>query len=177
MVRAGGYDAPQAARSYAGLRCSKVAEALSNGALLRVFPIGIAYRPEPAWDAALRDAALTHSDPLCHIATALYAATLSFAIRSGGDREAVLAWAEESGDSAQRARGAAGGFPGAFGSATGVLAGALASLRKLPRFLTDRVLTARPIAGLPGVRNPRPSDCWATDALYIAERLAMISTV
>jgi ADP-ribosyl-[dinitrogen reductase] hydrolase len=174
IVRAGRYDAGHAARAYAGLRHANGTEALSNGALLRVCPIGVAYQPAAAWVAALKDAALTHPDPLCHIASGLYAATISFAIRSGEDGEAVFDWAVKEAIERKVPDSVRHSLRDAFYPPSGALSGAVAGLRKLPQRSTDRVVTARPIVGLPGVEHPRPSECWATDALYIAERLATI---
>lgn len=56
----------------------------------------------------------------------------------------------------------------------GALLGATHGREALPWLWRDRVLTCRPIAGLPGVKRPRPRAFWPVDALVIAERLLAI---
>ena len=80
-------------------------------------------------------------------AAALLAAKISEAVRSGGSAS----------DIRERA---------VFGASRG--------LRALPSRWTNRVLSARPIAGLMGVEHPRPPECWPIDALQIAEQLLLI---
>jgi hypothetical protein len=55
------------------------------------------------------------------------------------------------------------------------LYGASHGLRGLPSRWTNRVLTARAIAGLAGVEQPRPPECWPIAALQIAEQLLLIA--
>lgn len=219
-------DTAVAAGATSGSACRAAANpnSQSNGALMRVSPLGIAHSPAEAWKAAYGDAALTHPHPVCRQASALYAATVSYAIRSGDDAAAVYDWAvaqaaehgvsqplaEALRDARHRAppdflrhQGwvliafqnaffqllhasgpaagvvdtvARGGDTDTNGAIAGALLGAVYGLRRLPAQWVDRVLTARPIAGLPGVERPRPSEYWPTDALYMAESLALLES-
>ena len=56
----------------------------------------------------------------------------------------------------------------------GALLGSVYGMRRFPSQWIDRVLTSRPLRGLPSVNRPRPAECWPTDALYLAERLATV---
>jgi hypothetical protein len=38
----------------------------------------------------------------------------------------------------------------------------------------NRILTCRPLAGIPGVARPRPVTFWSVDALWLAERLLFV---
>lgn len=53
----------------------------------------------------------------------------------------------------------------------GALLGAVHGVEALPLRWRNAVLTCFPVAGLPGCQRPRPSICWAVDALVVAERL------
>ncbi len=59
----------------------------SNGALMRVSPIGVLYAGDPARAArfATEDARLTHPNPVCQAANAAYAAAIAVGA-AGGDR-------------------------------------------------------------------------------------------
>lgn len=86
-------------------------KALSNGALMRASPLGVAgacrllARPDPpidrpTWrkwldDNAAADAAITHSSPEVQAANRLYVAVLAVLISTGGDVEAALREADE----------------------------------------------------------------------------------
>ena len=65
-------------------------ESQSNGALMRVSPVGILAVGDPARAAALarQDALLTHPHPVCQAASAAYAAAIACGI-SGGDAQAM----------------------------------------------------------------------------------------
>ena len=69
---------------------------------------------------------------------------------------------------------ARGGDTDTNGAIAGALAGAVDGLRRFPAQWIDRVLSVRPLRGLPGVLKPRPVECWPTDALYLAERLLLV---
>ncbi|MBI2756051.1 MAG: ADP-ribosylglycohydrolase family protein [Chloroflexi bacterium] len=76
----------------------------ANGGLMRVSPIGIwgTYRDQPeVAEAARRDAQITHPNPVCQDASAIFAVTIAWAIRTGADRQATydhaLQWAREHG--------------------------------------------------------------------------------
>ena len=84
-----------------GLRGTPNSESQANGALMRVSPLGIfgarrKLRDVAEW--AAEDAALTHSHPICRQANALFAMTLSQAIRTGCSPASLYAgmllWAE-----------------------------------------------------------------------------------
>ena len=66
------------------------AESQSNGALMRVSPIGIfaSGRPELAAQLARDDAALTHPNPVCLAASAAYAAAIAAGV-DGAERRAM----------------------------------------------------------------------------------------
>jgi ADP-ribosylglycohydrolase len=71
----------------------------SNGALMRISPVGIAgARKEPrrVLEWAHADAGITHPNPICVDANGAYAAALAFAIRTGDGPIAVHAFALES---------------------------------------------------------------------------------
>jgi ADP-ribosyl-[dinitrogen reductase] hydrolase len=53
----------------------------------------------------------------------------------------------------------------------GALLGAVHGRQGVPTQWLDRILTCRPIEGLPGVVHPRPYALWPVDALWLAERL------
>lgn len=53
----------------------------------------------------------------------------------------------------------------------GALLGAIHGRTAIPLQWLDRVLTCRPIAGVPGIRRPRPKALWPVDALTLAEQL------
>jgi len=109
LVAAGGFDARAVAESYiawgasspfdigsttrAGLaalagRGRAAADSQSNGALMRVSPVGIlaASRPELAATLARQDAALTHPNPVCVAASGAYAAAIAAGIAGADHR-------------------------------------------------------------------------------------------
>ena len=53
----------------------------------------------------------------------------------------------------------------------GALLGAVHGRDAIPAQWRDRVLTCRPISGLPGVYRPRPRCFWPADALILVDRL------
>ena len=93
-------------------------ESESNGALMRVSPVGIwAFNdPKKAADAARADAALTHRNPVCIESSAGYAAAIAVGV-GGGSREAMtkaaLAHCAGAANEAIR-RGVAGELPADF---------------------------------------------------------------
>lgn len=54
----------------------------------------------------------------------------------------------------------------------GALLGAVMGREAVPAQWQRAVLSCRPIAGLSGVRRPRPATYWPVDAPVLAERLA-----
>lgn len=66
---------------------------------------------------------------------------------------------------------ARGGDAAPHAAVTGALLGAVHGREALPWIWRDRVLTCRPIEGLPGVGRPRPRALWPVDAMVLAERL------
>jgi ADP-ribosyl-[dinitrogen reductase] hydrolase len=56
----------------------------------------------------------------------------------------------------------------------GALLGAVHGSEAVPARWRAAVLSAFPLAGAPGVVNPRPPACWPVDALVLAERLAAL---
>lgn len=223
----GGADEQILAGVPAAIACRESANGNSqaNGALMRVSPIGIGHSPDRAWASAYEDAGLTHPHRMCREASALYAATISYAIRNGGGAQAAYDWAVDQArrhavserliEALEQARLSAppdymtqqgwiliafqnayyqmlhssgpaegvidtvhrGGDTDTNGAIAGALLGAVHGLRRIPAQWADRVVTARPFAGLPGVERPRPMEYWAIDALYIAERLAVLDSV
>ncbi len=217
-------EAKLADRTSAAAACRQFANTVSqaNGGLMRVSPAGIAHEPDRAWQIGLDDAALTHAHPVCREASALYASTISHAIRSGNSPAEVYEWALEQASrnrvspsllnalSAARHSAPASfmensgwvllAFQNAFyqllhatgpvegvvdtvsrggdtdtnAAITGALLGSVYGMRRFPSQWIDRVLTSRPLRGLPSVNRPRPAECWPTDALYLAERLATV---
>jgi ADP-ribosylglycohydrolase/fructose-1,6-bisphosphatase/inositol monophosphatase family enzyme len=190
----------------------------SNGALMRISPVGIAgagKEPGRAVEWARADANLTHPNPICVDANGAFAAALAFAIGTGEGAPAIHAFALEHASEAavqQAIANASDGPPVDFGSnegwvltalhnvfyqllhapnleegvvdtvmrggdtdtnaaVTGALLGAVYGRAAIPAQWVDRVLTCRPIAGLPGVQRPRPPEYWPIDALCLAERL------
>lgn len=194
-----------------------------NGSLMRVSPIGIvcaALPPGTAAQWAREDATLTHPDPVCQDASAVFAETVAYAIRTGPEPSAAYEYALQIaaqsgvspviGEVLDRARdvpptGYAGpsrgwvlvAFQNAFyqllhapsleegvvdsvmrggdtdtnAAIAGALLGATYGRDAVPFQWLDRVLTCRPLAGLPGVVHPRPQAFWPVDALWLAELL------
>lgn len=66
---------------------------------------------------------------------------------------------------------AGGGDASLTGAVAGALAGAVHGREAIPWIWRDRVLTCRPMRGLPGVTRPRPRAVWTVDAMVVAERL------
>jgi ADP-ribosyl-[dinitrogen reductase] hydrolase len=120
LVSGGGYSADQVARAYiawldsepfdcgnttaAGIRAlrgigSPALSSQSNGALMRVAPIGIFAASDPARAACLarQDAALTHPHPVCQAANASYAAAISVAVAGGDEADMFKAALEHAG--------------------------------------------------------------------------------
>jgi ADP-ribosyl-[dinitrogen reductase] hydrolase len=75
-------------------------ESQSNGALMRVSPLGIfaAGDPKKAADLAARDARLTHPNPVCVAASAAYAAAIAAGIRGAGPEAMCAAAHDHAGD-------------------------------------------------------------------------------
>ncbi len=108
MLAAGRYDAEAALKAYrawfatapadigrttrSALQGRPDAASVSNGALMRVSPIGVwaAGDPARAAAAAREDCALTHPNPVCADACAAYVAAIAAGI-AGGSRELMLA--------------------------------------------------------------------------------------
>lgn len=74
----------------------------ANGALMRVSPLGIFGSGHDLWDVskwAMLDAGLTHPNPVCRQANALFTMALARAIRTGCSAQSLyagmLVWAEE----------------------------------------------------------------------------------
>jgi ADP-ribosylglycohydrolase/fructose-1,6-bisphosphatase/inositol monophosphatase family enzyme len=64
-----------------------------------------------------------------------------------------------------------GGDTDTNGAVAGALLGAVHGAQALPVRWRSAVLSCVPVEGAPGVARPRPSSCWAVDALVLAERL------
>ena len=80
------------------------AYAQTNGALMRISPLGIfgaRYDPEQVADWARQDARLTHTNTVCQDSSAVFAVSVAQAIRTGCDRTAlyqwIIRWTEETG--------------------------------------------------------------------------------
>ncbi len=67
-----------------------------------------------------------------------------------------------------------GGDTDTNGAIAGALLGAIYGYSGIPTQWRDRILTCRPIYGLPGVLRPRPRSMWPVDCLRLAERLLVI---
>lgn len=72
----------------------------SNGALMRVSPIGIFAAGDPALAARLgaEDARLTHPHPVCRAASAAFAAAIATGVAGGTDEEMIAAAERHAGD-------------------------------------------------------------------------------
>jgi ADP-ribosylglycohydrolase/fructose-1,6-bisphosphatase/inositol monophosphatase family enzyme len=187
----------------------------ANGSLMRVSPIGIAFEPDTAVVVADGDAGLTHANVVCRQATAIFARSSSYAIRSGAPPEEVYKCAVHAAvhpaikDALEAAQHGPprdylthqgwvliafqnafyqllhassveagltdtvmrGGDTDTNAAVAGALLGAVHGLRSMPHQWVDRILTCRPLEGMPGVNRPRPMQYWPVDALYLAERL------
>lgn len=118
LVEEGKYDPARAREAYidwlksapfdrgitvsAGLRGRPKEESQSNGALMRISPLGILgskYDPEQVAEWAKQDAALTHPHPVCQQVNALYTMAIAFAVKTGCGAEdlykQMLIWARE----------------------------------------------------------------------------------
>lgn len=196
----------------------------SNGALMRVSPLGIygwASPPEKLAELARMDAALTHPHPVCQDCSALVAVAIAHAIREVSDAESTfrfaLDWAQAHvGQAAVRetllaaqAQAPAdfcdqqgwvllalqnafyqllhasnpeeglvdtisrGGDTDTNGCIAGALLGAVHGRDAVPLRWQERILSCRPITGMPGVVHPRSEPYWPVDALMLAERLLL----
>jgi ADP-ribosyl-[dinitrogen reductase] hydrolase len=67
----------------------------------------------------------------------------------------------------------AGGDTDTNAAICGALLGAVHGREAVPSQWRQMVLSCRPLAGHPGVRQPRPAMVWPTDALPLAERLVL----
>lgn len=65
----------------------------------------------------------------------------------------------------------AGGDTDTNGAIAGALLGAVHGRDAVPLQWRQRILSCRPLAGLPEVYRPRPPQFWPVDALELAERL------
>jgi len=129
----GKYDAGEARKAYVfwlhsgpfdcggtiagGLRGHHDIKSEANGAMMRISPLGIFSAGHPlaqvaAW--ARQDAALTHPNPVCREANALFAMALAHAVRTGCGApdlyQAIVTWAQDlriEGDLMAAVRGAA----------------------------------------------------------------------
>ncbi len=86
----------------AGLAGQPNHDSQSNGALMRISPLGIfgaAFPVHQVGDWAERDAAITHPNPVCCQCSALFAMAVADAVRRGPSPEVlyrnVIGWAEE----------------------------------------------------------------------------------
>ena len=68
---------------------------------------------------------------------------------------------------------AEGGDTDTHAAIAGALLGAVHGREAVPFAWRDRVLTCRPLEGLPGVVHPRPRAFWPVDALVLAEHLLL----
>ncbi|MCX6578645.1 MAG: ADP-ribosylglycohydrolase family protein [Candidatus Aminicenantes bacterium] len=86
----------------AGLNGRFLYDSQANGAMMRISPLGIFganYELSAVANWARRDAALTHPNPICQQANALFAMAIAYAIRAGANAETIyreiLSWAKE----------------------------------------------------------------------------------
>ncbi|MFO7973141.1 MAG: inositol monophosphatase family protein [Candidatus Hydrogenedentota bacterium] len=195
----------------------------ANGAMMRISPLGIFgvnHTLDVVADWGRQDAALTHPNPVCQQANALYAMAIAHAIRKGPAPERlyeeIATWAKDmrcderlfntiiaakttppSGyDGPQRGwvlialqnalwqllhapsleeavidTVMRGGDTDTTAAICGALLGAVYGRDAVPRQWVERILTCRPIEGLPGVHRPRPRCFWPVDAMIIVDRL------
>lgn len=197
----------------------------ANGAMMRVSPLGIFganYSDEQVDEWAKQDCLLTHLHPVCVQANQLYTTTISYAIRTGVDRQAIFDYIS---DKAQRIKADSsiqqtinlaqteppkdyltnqgwviialhnalwqllhaestkegivntvtqGGDTDTNACICGALLGAVYGIESIPRQWIDTVTNCRPDANNKAVVNPRPEYYWATDILYLAEKLLSI---
>jgi ADP-ribosyl-[dinitrogen reductase] hydrolase len=238
IIERGGYDSKAARKAYtywyeshpfdcgtttsSGLTGHPNHSSQANGAMMRISPLGI-FGTNRGLDEVARwaqdDAALTHPNPVCLQANALYAMAVAQAIRTGPKPKdlynQVVSWARDmkvepplveaindAADSPPKdftdhegwvliafrnsvyqllhaeslEKGVIqtvmqGGDTDTNAAVCGALLGAVYGRDAIPAQWTDRVLTCRPIAGLPGVHHPRPECFWPVDAMILAERL------
>ncbi len=118
LVKRGDYDADTAFQEYrywmssepfdcgftisSALYGSPNRESQANGAMMRISPLGIfgAKKPlEKVADWAMQDAALTHPNPICQQANALFAKAVAHSIATGCEPnelyEAIVEWTTE----------------------------------------------------------------------------------
>lgn len=118
LVDQGRYDVNQARNAYlfwlnsgpfdmgmtvsSGLRGRPNLDSQANGALMRISPLGIFganQTPDDVAEWARQDAGITHPNPVCLQANALFAKGIAHAIRTGCPAEAlygnIAAWAQE----------------------------------------------------------------------------------
>lgn len=118
LIARGGYDARAAREAYVfwldshpfdcgatvsrGLRGTPDPQSQANGAMMRISPLGIFAAMYPAARAAAwaaEDAALTHPNPVCMQANALFTRAIASAVKEATPpatlHREILAWAEE----------------------------------------------------------------------------------
>jgi len=223
--------APAAAALGVGLQPAEEArkhangESQANGALMRVSPLGIlaaGAKRSTGMLWAKEDAALTHPNPVCQGANAVFASAVAFAIRTEESPQAVYFYALNAArempaptavmnvlEAATNSRpedytrnmgwvlialqnafwqllhtssleeGIAGtvelgGDTDTNGAIAGALLGAVHGRAAVPQQWMSRILSCRPLAGIPGVARPRPVAFWPVDALWLAERLLFL---
>jgi ADP-ribosyl-[dinitrogen reductase] hydrolase len=82
----------------AAARAAGNPDSQANGALMRVSPLGVfghALPSERVADWARQDASLTHPHPACRDASAVFAAAIAYAVRTGSSPRGVYGWATE----------------------------------------------------------------------------------
>jgi ADP-ribosylglycohydrolase len=197
----------------------------SNGALMRISPLGIfgwSLPTEKLAELARRDAQLSHPHQVCQDASAVLVVAIQHALKTGDDGAKVygfvLDWSKKQGichdffqsmvdaekeppidfqlhmgwcrtalrnaffqllhaksfEAGVVDTVARGGDTDTNGAIAGALLGALHGVDAVPFQWRDRVLTCRPLAGIPGVNRPRPAVYWPTDALELAEQLLSV---
>jgi ADP-ribosyl-[dinitrogen reductase] hydrolase len=196
----------------------------ANGALMRISPLAIFGWRMPAdelADLARRDASLSHPNPVCLDANALFVVMIAHAIATGPTPRELHAfasgWAEQANlhpDVVALVRESSEGPPAEYhkqmgwlrialrnalfqlvhardveagmvdtvgrggdtdtnAAIAGALLGAVHGVDAIPRQWRERVETCRPIAGLAGVKRPRPRALWPIDANVLAEHLLL----
>jgi ADP-ribosyl-[dinitrogen reductase] hydrolase len=209
----------------AGLRGTPNYDSQSNGALMRVSPLGILASqldPDLAARFAREDAWVTHPNEVTQDANVVFVLTIGESIRSMLSATEAHAFAVEVAnehvivepvrlaiekathsppDDFLRSQGwvlialqnaffqllhsdgvedalidtvGRGGDTDTTAAICGALLGAVHGASAFPSRWIEPVLSCRPDAGRPGVRQPRPSQYWPVDAIDLADRLVEI---
>ena len=121
-----------------GLRGRPNPDSQANGAMMRISPLaifGASHSLETVGDWARQDAALTHPNPVCQQANALFTMAIAHAIKTGAEPQSLYRDIADWGRRPQGGTGSFGRHPGSSRGATGRLCPAAGlGVDRVPQF-------------------------------------------